>query len=1235
MVKMRSLRAVKSNYFWEESINTMDAAKTKTIRDLVKNAAAEYGNRVFLRFEDNDSIYDVKYSEFAEESECVAAWAAAEEKKAGHPLHIGFYGGSSKEYLTALFGVLMSGNVVVPMDVQMSLEVMNENLSRAAVDVLFYDWEYKERAEMMLGTCASLGKIYSFASGRNSASLKDILTEYRGKSFNEEFSTNRCAMILYTSGTTGRSKGVMLSQGNLIDNCFASDLPGKQDSEVYLSVLPLHHVFCIDDDMLMGMRYGSTICLNKDLKKMVDHLRLFKPTSMRLVPMMAKSLMNRMKLLEMQHPERDKKEIAAEVLGENMHRITTGGGYLSPELADDYRRFGIEIGQGYGMSECSPKIAAPDWDRPDKVASLGRPVKGCQIKIVDGEIVVKSPSVMMGYYKEPENTAETLDAEGWLHTGDLGYLDEDGFLFMTGRKKNLIILSNGENVSPEQIEKYFDDEELVSDIIVFENGDNIAAEIYPNFAYADARGISDIETAINDVVRKINEKLASYQKIIRLKIRKKPFEKTSSRKIIRSKFFSNRDKEKETRKVMELPETDIQHKIYDIAVASIGHSTFGIRMNLYEVGMDSMGSVMFLSELYKELKFSVTLEELMANPTIELLEKLYWEKNNSDKIDYSKRDVYPLTSLQTYFAYVMRGNTTANLPFLFKLSPTVELRRLKSAVEALFEVHPELKDIIQPDESGKVLMNYRKDGRHIEIPIIIISDRGWEDEKRRLLRPFTYKKGENLFHIGIYETDSANYLFFDIAHILGDGMTMNILFEDLNRLYKGEVLKPEQYTYYEYILDYLEREKNGTKEKNKEYFERLLKGKKVDRSILVRRDCHDLDTGISSRCEGMFDGINRNELLGLCKKYGVSENVIFLTAFNYTISIFMDENDTVSTSIHSGRTDSRWNRLSGPLFLTYFFRYTNIPHETVPKLLKRMAGQIMETMKCHMSTLHADEMFFQYQGDILNINTIGDAPAERQRIVLSSLPFHMMVYAENTGYRYEVRYWENRFDEALIDVFVKVMNYVILAMYTEPSVRRLKKHIPESLYPKHFYIEAGKLNAAAGEEIISGVGEKELVRPYVFDDRYQKKPYGAWGELYILNHEVKGCTDKVEYPYGGGMLYKTGRVARITPDGYVDFIEDAGRRVLNETVVGRSFPELGKIENTIKDYPSVSTADAYVVYSADDNKLHVTAELTSTTDIQFADIYKYVVEQLGQGNVPVDYIINGKLFSAVKEGTRS
>src|SRR5699024_4738154 len=205
------------------------------------------------------------------------------------------------------------------------------------------------------------------------------------------------------------------------------------------------------------------------------------------------ALYNRFLLAERQNPDMNKEQVKAAVYGSRIKRITCGGGYLTPELAANYRELGIGIGQGYGMSECSPVISAAAWDRPDKVASVGRIVDRCEVRIVDGEIQVKSPSVMMGYYKDPENTAEALTDDGFLCTGDLGYVDDEGFLYLTGRKKNLIILSNGENVAPEQIENMFTDEAIVEDILVFEENDTITAEIYPNFKYAEASDITDIE----------------------------------------------------------------------------------------------------------------------------------------------------------------------------------------------------------------------------------------------------------------------------------------------------------------------------------------------------------------------------------------------------------------------------------------------------------------------------------------------------------------------------------------------------------------------------------------------------------------------------------------------------------------------------------------------------------------------------------------------------------------------
>lgn len=302
-------------------------------------------------------------------------------------------------------------------------------------------------------------------------------------------------------------------------------------------------------------------------------------------------------------------EAKAEVFGRRLRRVSCGGGYLTPELAKNYQELGISIGQGYGMSECSPVISTAVWDRPDKIASVGRIVDRCQVRIVDGEIQVKSPSVMMGYYKDPENTAKAITEDGWLCTGDIGYVDDENFLYLTGRKKNLIILSNGENVAPEQIENMFADETIVEDILVFEENDVITAEIYPNFKYAETCGITDIEGAVGESIAKINQKLPSFKRILNFRVRKDPFEKTSSRKIKRSNYFSQKKAEEENRKKLVMPKDDLQQKIYDIVAGILGHQDFGIDTDFYRAGMDSMGSVLLLTELADNMDFSITLDE--------------------------------------------------------------------------------------------------------------------------------------------------------------------------------------------------------------------------------------------------------------------------------------------------------------------------------------------------------------------------------------------------------------------------------------------------------------------------------------------------------------------------------------------------------------------------------------------------------------------------------------------------
>ena len=1187
---------------------------TKTIYDLVENAGKEYGSHIFLRYEENDVIYEVSFRRFAAECKAIGAWLKEQDEIVGHKVRVGLFGTSSHQYMVTMAGAMAAGNVVVPLDISLDVEKLADCLNRADVDILFYDWEHNPRVQGVIEKCPGVIRYISLQHRKKPICTDSILEEYDGKSVPTTAVPQECAMVLFTSGTTGRGKGVMLSQANLIDNVFCTTDPGHPENEVYLGILPIHHVFCINGDVLIMLRYGSTLCLNGELKNLAAHLQLFEPSVFRCVPMIAKTLYNKVAILTKQNPDRDIEEIKHEVFGRRLYKIVCGGGYLTPELAENYRKIGISIAQGYGMSECSPKISAPDWSRPDMVASVGKIVDGCQVRIVEGEIQVKSPSVMMGYYKEPELTAEAMTEDGWLRTGDLGYVDEENFLYLTGRKKNLIILSNGENVAPEQIENLFTDDTIVEEILVFGEDDIVTAEIYPNFKYAEAAGIQDIEGTVGEIIKNHNAELPTFKQIMRWRLRDIPFEKTSSKKIIRSQYFNKKQDEKKKREAVRGPENDLQKQICSLIAQILGDSPFGIDSNLFECGMDSMGSVMLLTEMYEKLGLSMTMGELMDHSTVLKLEEFYQERKGAAQVSYEKREVYPLTNLQLYFAYVMRGNTTANLPFFFKLDNGVDLERLQASIQQLFEVHPELKAVIQMGEKGYVIL--RDDDKQIEIPIIDADETQWQQIKEGLLYPYLYQQGEPLYHISIYRTKEANYLFFDIAHIMGDGLSMNILFEDLNRLYAGEKLPQETYTFYEYILDEKARDERGVRAENVKYYEKLMEGMKVRRSILTRSVSYALDKGEDAVLKSRMDSLNRKEVQSFAKSLSVSENAMFLTAYNYCISIFSDLKDTISSSIHGGRTDSRWNRLTGPLFLTYFFRYTNVPHETVPQLLKKSGHQIMETMRCYISNLHADEMFFQYQGDILNIDTIGGLPAERQKIQLDALPFHLQVFTDDKGYYYELRYWKNRFDESQLKVFMTCMEAVIQAMLVEPSVRRLKKHLPESVFPKHFYIKAGKVNAAAGYELIPDVSPEKPIKVYVLDEHYLKKPFGGWGSLYVMDYPTKDYVDTIHNPYGTGTLYETGLTARILPNGTVDLLQTGGRMVLQESLVGRNFLDLHRLETTLMSYDGILGAEAYLRYG-EGNKIVLAADIwTDGVQVDLEALKQYVEEKCGKEYKP-------------------
>lgn len=1200
---------------------------TKTLFDLAMNAGAEYGDRIFLKYIKGEDMLERTYTDFAEDTKAVACYISELNAELGHKVHAALLGTCGHRYLISMLGVASAGGVSIPIDIQLSNEALIERLNDADVDVLFFDVDNHPKLSLLHEKCPNIKYFICFQNlhsdmGYNLKSVKNIIFGYNGKPFVSDVKEDDLAIIIYTSGTTGKSKGVMLSHKNLISNMFSSDEPERHHGETCLNVLPIHHVFCISGDVLLMARYGDTLCVCPDISKLIHYINLFKPVSIRMVPMMVKMLVNRAAIYKSEHPEMSMEQIKNELYGEQLYRLISGGGYLEGALAKKVFEMGMVTGQGYGMSECSPKISAPEYGNLEKLESVGRVVDGCSVRVVDGELQVSSPSVMLGYYKAPDLTKEAITEDGWLRTGDLGYVDEDGFIYLTGRKKNLIILSNGENVSPEMIEKTFATDTLVSDVVAYGVGEIIAAEIYPNYEYAQVNNIENIEECINEIVAINNQSLPTYARIAKVTIRKVPFKKNSSKKIMREAFFEEKKNEKDRFESAKKPETERQKIIFDIVAQIIGHNSFGIDTNLYECGLDSLGSIMLIEEVYKRLELTITLNDLLECKTILGFEKIMDEaKEKQSKYDYSVRERYNLTKMQMYFGYIIRGNTTGNLPMTFRLDKKVDLERLRQSILDVIDAHPSMKASIRPGADTPYLFMFRRDDFVYDIPIIQMKDDECINKLHEDLVPFKYDGSDNLCHIKLYETEKAKYMFFDLSHIMGDGVSINTVMEDICKRYDGEEIQKEKFTFFDFTIEENAREEEGIYPRDRKYVADLLKGLKLQNSILTVPGIQKYESGHYAAIRQRFKKIVKKEFLNFCQVKGVTENVMFLTAFNYCISLFSDEKDVFANSIHSGRTDSRFTRMVAPLFQTYYTRYTQLAHETVEELLKKTGTQIMNSMKAVISCQRQGEMFFQYQGDLMEVPKIGGFKTERVQQQLDSLPFHMQVMSDKDGYYLELRYWENRFDRKLLEIFVDCFENILVRMLSETSVRKLKDAVPDEHIPKHYTISVKDLNKAAGGKLLIDVPNEEMVKVYVLDENYVKKPYGAWGSLYIQGYQPMFGQQVVENPYKSGVIiYKTNRIARIMPDGSIDFLENSGRTVLVDGTKGTLYYDLLTLEYTLLTIPSVAHASAYLKYEESVNNMYLHVELQTVklpgVLITEDSVREYVKEKLGEQMIP-------------------
>lgn len=497
---------------------------------------------------------------------------------------IAVIGENSYYWAISYFAIANGVGVVVPIDRELKEKEVANLLKRAEVSAVIYSKKMKKVMDEVLED-RELRKTLTYPiqmdlsddeDGRISLRRllshgMDLLDNGDRKYLDVEVDSDALAVLLFTSGTTGLAKGVMLSHRNIVSNTVNMSKYVKIiDGGVGLSVLPMHHTYEMTCHVITGLYQGMSIAICEGLKYIQKNLVEAQVNVMLAVPlifeMMHKKILSKAKesgkdktLRTMMNISRkfklyNKGNITRRLFS-NVHNVTggkisqfiAGGAAINPQVIEDYEAMGFPIFQGYGMTECSPIIAV-NKDRYSKAAAAGLPLPGTEVKIYNpdekgiGEIICRGPSVMLGYYRDDDATREAL-RNGWLHTGDYGYFDQDGFLYVSGRKKSVIITKNGKNIFPEEVEFYLTESEYIEEALVhgidgLRNDDVIIkAEIFPNYPLFENENpeVAEdyIEEKIGEIIEKINDTVPKYKRIKRYYIRKTEFEKTTTKKIKR------------------------------------------------------------------------------------------------------------------------------------------------------------------------------------------------------------------------------------------------------------------------------------------------------------------------------------------------------------------------------------------------------------------------------------------------------------------------------------------------------------------------------------------------------------------------------------------------------------------------------------------------------------------------------------------------------------------------------
>lgn len=559
-----------------------------TLPEMVRQAASYYPEKVCLAARDCPGGREETFEECYRDIKRIASGLLAKGFRPGDKCAI--LGGNSPEWAKAYLAVSFAGGINVPLDSLLSVNERHHLLASARVKAAFVAPRFLDNFLDTPRGFPAPETVTAMAYNVNEEELPDgVITldnlRASGEGYKEGFpcvNQDETASLIFTSGTTGSPKGVMLSHKNIVSDVMACaksmEIVYEPGQESFISVLPLHHTFECTAGFLLPIYTGCRITYARSLKsrEIMEDIRACRATVMLGVPLLFQKMIEGILRAADKKPPIQRtlfklllktvmtgERMGHENLGYPLFRelrkkagldtlkfLITGGAPLAPYIPRRFRRLGITMLQGYGLTEASPVLTINPYDKPVD-SSIGKTLPGVEVKVMEpdregiGDLAFRGPMIMQGYYENQEATDEVLDKEGWLRTGDLGYKDANGYIYICGRAKNLIVTPAGKNVYPEEIESELNRRRFILESMVYgieiEGGEKVCAVIVPDYDSMAEAGIKVgdekvVERIISAEVREVNRKMGSYKRVKSFKILNEELPKTSTRKVKRHMF---------------------------------------------------------------------------------------------------------------------------------------------------------------------------------------------------------------------------------------------------------------------------------------------------------------------------------------------------------------------------------------------------------------------------------------------------------------------------------------------------------------------------------------------------------------------------------------------------------------------------------------------------------------------------------------------------------------------------